>query len=80
MTLFYFDVSDGRETSRDMVGMDFADLDAARREARRAAAEIAKELIPENDVGTVEITIREQDHGPALFSVVWASVAEARES
>jgi hypothetical protein len=53
MTLFYFDVTDGRETSRDIL---------------------------ENDVGTVEITIREQDHGPALFSVVWASVAEARES
>jgi hypothetical protein len=71
MALFYFDVFDGVELIHDGVGIDLPDLEAALTEARRTAADIARELMIERSAGPLEITIRDHDQGPILFAVSW---------
>ena len=46
MPRFYFDVRDGLRFTPDNVGLMFSDIEAAKVEATRALAEIAKDVLP----------------------------------
>ena len=71
MSRYYFDVFDGSSTTRDDEGIELPTLEAALHEARRAAAEMAKEAIFEGSAGPLEVAIRDRAEGQALFRVSW---------
>ena len=80
MTRYYFDIYDGKDASRDNEGIEFPNFEAAMAEARRAAADIARELMLDNSPGPIEVTIRDQTEGPALFSVAWTTALQLDEA
>jgi hypothetical protein len=56
MPRFYFDVREGARFILDEVGMEFASLDAAEREAATAAAEIGRDRLPKGDAREVTVS------------------------
>ena len=73
MTRYFFDIYDGKDASRDNEGIEFPNVEAAMAEARRAAADISRELMLDNFPGPIEVTIRDHTEGPSLFSVTWTT-------
>ena len=71
MPRFYFDVTVDGRTAADREGLDLPSLDAARKEARTAAAEIAKE--GEACPKAVEIQVRDGS-GPAPVAAIRLSL------
>ena len=72
MSRFYFDVLDNGRWSRDEQGLEYPDIGAAIAEARRAAAEISKQSILEEETGPVRVAVRDHKNGPVLFTVSWS--------
>jgi hypothetical protein len=62
MPLFYFDVREGVRFTPDDEGVEFPDVDAAEREAARAAAEIGRDLLPKGHARSVTVEVR-NEHG-----------------
>jgi hypothetical protein len=62
LPLYYFDIHDG--TFRlDDDGVECADFDAVRREARRTLPEIARDILPEDgDHHTITVRVRDENH------------------
>jgi hypothetical protein len=67
MPHYYFDVRDGKGTTRDETGMELPSLEAAISQARRTLLEIAVDE-PTTDNSAVSIDIREDD--ASLVTVV----------
>ena len=68
MPRYYFDIHDGDEPHTDMVGADLADDQAAREEATRTIADLAKEYLPHDGAHrTITIAVRSSD-GSTLLS------------
>jgi len=60
MPKYYFDLVDGAETSIDDLGLEFADLEAARANALLALAEIARDKLPQGDRKELKIYVRDE--------------------
>jgi hypothetical protein len=64
MMMFYFDLQTDGVVSKDTEGTDLADLDAARREASRAAREMAAAAVASgNEAPVDDILITETGRG-----------------
>lgn len=60
MPRYFFDIHDGTFLLDD-VGIDCANLDAVRREAKRVLPEIAREILPEDgDHHTMTVRVRDE--------------------
>ena len=60
----YFDVRDGLRFTPDNVGLMFSDIEAAKVEATRALAEIAKDVLPAAFVREMAIEVRDEHKEP----------------
>jgi len=65
---FYFDLREGPRFIPDDEGLEFADLDAAEREAAEAAAEIGRDKLPKGGVRDVTVEVR-NEHGQRVLTV-----------
>ena len=66
MALYLFDTDDGTEFLHDGVGVELPNLDAARREATTALAEIAKDIIPGSEQRELTLIVRTETGKPIL--------------
>lgn len=69
MPHYYFDVHDKDGTFHDEVGLDLPDMDAAITEARRALADMTKEMLIDAGAEGIHIVIHDGDDGPVRLSV-----------
>jgi hypothetical protein len=76
MPTYYFDVVDGGGLVRDTEGIEFASMDAAVAEARRALGGMVKDALSGGNEHPIEIRIRDGDEGPIVLSVTVTSVNE----
>jgi hypothetical protein len=60
MPRFYFDARAGSRFAQDLKGMEFPDLDAAEREARKAVIGLAREFLPKGDARKVKLEVRNE--------------------
>lgn len=69
MTRYYFDVHDKEGTYTDDVGLELPDMEAAIVEARRALADMTKELMIDPDATGIHIVIHDGEAGLVELSV-----------
>lgn len=69
MPHYYFDVHDKDGTFHDEVGLDLPDMGAAIAEARRALADMTKEMLVDAGAHGIHITIHDGQDGPVRLSV-----------
>ena len=69
MPHYYFDVHDKDGTFHDEVGLELPDMDAAIIEARRALADMTKEMLIDAAVDGIQIIIHDGADGPVRLSV-----------
>ena len=69
MPHYYFDVHDKDGTFHDEVGLELPDMDAAIIEARRALADMTKEMLVDAAVDGIQIIIHDGADGPVRLSV-----------
>jgi hypothetical protein len=72
---YYFDTRDGLELITDDVGLDFDDLHAARDEATRGLADLAKEALPGSERRELSIEVRDHMRRLLLRAALWFEVA-----
>ncbi|TPJ71847.1 hypothetical protein [Mesorhizobium sp. B2-7-1] len=58
---FYFDTYEGGTLVRDEEGLDVVDLAAAKLQAAKAVVDVAKDLVPKVQIGTVAIHVRDTE-------------------
>ena len=78
MPRFYFDVRDGLTFTQDDDGLMFPDLEAAKVEATRALAEIAKDVLPAAFVREMAIEVRDEHKHPLLRTVLRFEIERLR--
>ena len=66
MPIYFFDTRDGVDLDIDEVGLDCPDLAAARFEAARGLADLARDLIPQCTRREFSIEVREGRSEPLL--------------
>ena len=77
MPRFYFDVDDGDKLYRDEIGSELASVQAARDEASRAVAELARDYLPSADPQkNITMWVRNED-GSALLSLSLSFAVQA---
>ncbi|NKX29530.1 DUF6894 family protein [Tritonibacter mobilis] len=64
---FYFDVKNGT-FSHDDTGTELADRHAARAAALAVLAPIAEQVLPEEEINSVSITVRDSDRKPIFHA------------
>ena len=69
MPHYYFDVHDKDGAFHDEVGIELPDMDAAVAEARRALADMTKEMLFDAGAMGIHIIIHDGDDGPVQLSV-----------
>lgn len=69
MPRYYFDVHDKEGTFHDEIGIELPNMDAAIVEARRALADMTKELLVDPEATAMQIIIHDGDDGPVRLSV-----------
>lgn len=69
MPHYYFDVHDKDGIFRDEVGLELADMNSAIAEARRALADMTKEMLIDAGTEGIHIIIRDGADGPVRLSV-----------
>ena len=74
MPTYYFDVFDGNGLTRDETGMEFASMDEAIAEARRALGGMVKDALSDGGADEIEIRIRDGDEGPVHLHVTMTAV------
>ena len=72
---YYFDTRDGLERIIDDVGLDFASVDAARDEATRGLADLAKDALPGSERRELVIEVRDHTRRLLLRAALWFQVA-----
>ena len=75
MPHYYFDTRDGLERITDDVGLDFDNLHAARGEATRGLADLAKEALPGSERRELSIEVRDHMRRLLLRAALWFEVA-----
>ena len=58
---FYFDTYEGGILVSDEEGLDVVDLTAAKLQAAKAVVDVAKDLVPNLQIGTVAIYVRDSE-------------------
>jgi len=58
---FYFDTYEGGILVSDEEGLDVVDLTAAKLQAAKAVVDVAKDLVPNLQIGTVAIHVRDSE-------------------
>ena len=66
MPRYYFDASDNESFTADEVGLDLQDIDAARDEAARGLADMARDALPEGMRRTLAIEVKDEFKRPLL--------------
>jgi hypothetical protein len=80
MPRYYFDVHDKDGFFRDEIGLELTDIDAAVAEARRALADMTKELLlGDPNAKMIHIVIRDGADGPVRVSVTMETTWPAEE-
>ncbi len=69
MPHYYFDVHDKDGAFHDEVGLHLPNMEAAIAEARRALADMTKEMLIDPGTEGIHIVIRDGDDGPVRLSV-----------
>ena len=69
MPHYYFDVHDKDGTFEDKVGLDLPDMDSAILEARRALADMTREMLIDASTEGIHVIIHDGRHGPVRLSV-----------
>ncbi|RYE56931.1 MAG: hypothetical protein EOP18_03510 [Rhizobiaceae bacterium] len=69
MPHYYFDVYDKDGTFRDDVGLELSSMEAAIIEARRALADMTKEMLIDAGTEDIHIVIHDGADGPVRLSV-----------
>lgn len=69
MPRYYFDIVDSEGTFTDDTGLDFASMDDAITEARRALADLMRDALRDTDSDGVAINIRDVAEGPVMLKV-----------
>jgi len=69
MPRYFFDVQDGEGVFVDEVGLELSGMDAAIREARRALADMMRDVLRNQSAREVLIRIRDGAEGPVVLSV-----------
>ena len=72
---YYFDTRDGLELITDDVGLDFDNLHAARDEATRGLADLAKETLPGSERRELSIEVRDHMRRLLVRAALWFEVA-----
>ena len=67
MSLYFFDTRDDDDFIQDDMGVECTDLDAAKIEAARGLAELARDVLPGSGRRELAIEVRD-DRGPALIA------------
>ena len=75
MPHYYFDTRDGLERITDDVGLDFDNLHAARVEATRGLADLAKDALPGSERRELAIEVRDHMRRLLLRAALWFEVA-----
>lgn len=78
MPRYFFDVHDRDGLYVDDVGIELANMEAARREARRALSDMVRDALREDKGLGVSVKIRDGSEGPVLITVT-LSTAEPPE-
>ncbi|WGD52398.1 hypothetical protein QA641_00110 [Bradyrhizobium sp. CB1650] len=65
MPRYYFDTSANEKFVSDDVGVEIASFEDVKREASRAIADLAKDVLPGSEVRTLAIQVRDEV-GPVL--------------
>ncbi|UVF18075.1 hypothetical protein HPT29_016325 [Microvirga terrae] len=60
MPRYFFDTYDGDQFVPDSNGLELPDLAAAKREAQRALADIARDALPDDDQRTYFISVKNE--------------------
>jgi uncharacterized protein DUF6894 len=66
MPHYYFDTRDNESLIADEVGLDLQDVKAARDEAVRGLADLAKDVLPEGTQRTLAIEVKDEFKRPLL--------------
>jgi cobalamin biosynthesis protein CbiD len=69
MPRYFFDIQDGEGVFVDDNGMELPDMETAIREARRALADMVRDVLREQSAQEVLIRIRDGADGPVVLSV-----------
>ena len=69
MPQYFFDVQDGDGVFIDEMGVELPDMDAAIREARRALADMVRDVLRDQGSEGVLIRIRDGADGPVVLAV-----------
>ena len=78
MPRYFFDSRDNGTFIRDGEGLDLEDLDAARAEAARALADIARDVLPGATRRELAIEVSDHDREPLLRSILVFEVQRLR--
>jgi hypothetical protein len=83
MPHYYFDTRDNENFIADEIGLDLQDVEAARDEAARGLADLAKDILPEGIQRTLAIEVKDEFKRPLLrtalvFEVKYLEPPQAR--
>lgn len=75
MPLYYFDIDDGDQQTRDEEGAELESQMAARAEAIGVLPNIARDVVPDRDQRTFVVVVRDDSNRP-IFKATLSLVAE----
>jgi hypothetical protein len=78
MPCYYFDSHDGMRFTTDETGVELDGINAARQEAARRLAELAQEILPDDDRREVVIEVKDETGQRVLVAKLSVSI-EATE-
>lgn len=67
MARFYFDTREGESLDEDTTGVELRDETAARTEAQRALADMARERLPTGNGADMAVIVRDE-HGHEVYA------------
>jgi hypothetical protein len=66
MPRFFFDIHDGEDSTTDRDGLELADLEAAKEEAKKALPDMVNDTMPDGDRRDVTVDVKN-----AAGQIVW---------
>lgn len=75
MPRYFFDINDGEKESRDDIGYELPDAEAARRAAIEVLPDIARDVLPDGDRRDFTSSVRTEE-GQTIFQAKLSLVAE----
>jgi hypothetical protein len=69
MPIYFFDTRDDETFIRDEIGLEFADVAAAKAEAAASLGELARDVLPSSNRRTLAVEVR-NEHRPVLVATL----------